>query len=129
MFDDLPDPDGRIYAQFERDERAAGGVAVMLYESCTNVDAAYAALVDSFGEPVSEEGLKSTRETIADIGEKAEAVTIESELAGVYLSAMDLVFARCHAVVHIRMTGTSSLVDIKSYAERLDRRLAGVVCP
>lgn len=128
MSDALPSPENMIQRQFERDGEAAGGVTVVLYESDVDVDTAYAAFVDNFGEPVSREGLETTRVTVPDIAEEAEAVTIESELAGVSMNAAGLAFVRCRGVVHIMMTGTSSLIHVESYGKRLDKRLVPAIC-
>lgn len=128
MFATLPDSDNQIYQQFERNGRAAGGVAVMLYESSDDIDGAYSLLLEGFGEPSNEAGITVERQAVPDVGEQAETVTIEGTLLGVTLDSVDLAFIRCSAVVHIRLVGTALLAEASSYARRLDERLAGLVC-
>lgn len=128
MYDNLPTSDNAIQRQFQRDGDAAGFVTVLVYESSSHCDAAYTGILDGFGDSTVGPDIKAARETISDVGERAEAVTLESEVGGISLEAIDMAFTRCHAVAHIRMTGTLSLLDIKSYAKRLDNRLAAVAC-
>jgi len=128
MFATLPDSDNQLYQQFERNGRAAGGVAVMLYESSDDIDGAYSLLLEGFGEPSNEAGITVERQAVPDVGEQAETVTIEGTLLGVTLDSVDLAFIRCSAVVHIRLVGTAQLAEASSYARRLDERLAGLVC-
>jgi hypothetical protein len=120
MFRRIPEPDNGIYRGFERDGDESGGVTVVLYESRADVDSAYATIMDGFGDLPS-------RQEVEGVGEKAETVSVALALAGAK-DFVDLAFVRCHSVVHIRMMGTIDLLDIKSYAERLDERLTGVAC-
>lgn len=132
MYENLPSADNTIQRELAQNGEAVGFVTVLLYESRGDANAAHEDIVSGFGEPVDEEGLKSTIETLSDIGEQAEVVTIEMDMnvGGVSIkrTMMDLTFLRCHAVAHIRMNNISSPSGIESYAKRLDERLALVAC-
>lgn len=128
MFDGVPETDNQISQQFERDGEGAGSVNVMLYSAGVDREAVYARILDGFAEPEDGSNIKVVRENIAEVGEMAEAETIEASVLSTPLNTADLTFVRCGAVVHIRLFGTSKMVDIVSYARRLDRRLMAVVC-
>ena len=128
MFSALPKAQNQIYRQFEHDRDGAGGVTVLLYESSDDVNEAYSMIVDGFAEPQSIEGLTVLRPLVPDLGEEAEANTVEGELLDIVLDSTDLAFIRCSAVVHIRMMDTAELVEVASYARRLDARLSDLVC-
>lgn len=128
MFLALPEAQNHINRQFERNGDGAGSVTVLLYESSNDVDEAYSTIVQGFAEPRNIEGMNVQRQLVPDLGEKAEANTMEGELLGVVLDFTDLAFTRCSALVHIRMKGTAEIIEVASYAKRLDARLSDLVC-
>lgn len=128
MFNELPEAENQIYQQFQRRGRPAGGVAVILYETKSKAEVAYALLRQGFGPSINELGITIKRKTISDVGNQAEAVTIRGTLFGTVLDSIGLAFIRCSAVVHIRLVGTTYLNEILPYLRRLDERLVVQVC-
>ena len=122
MYDKMPAGVNRIYQQFEHSGKTAGGVAVILYGSPEDIDNGYLFLLGSMGEA----------QEIAGIGEKAHILSSDipgSTAAKLGLNFAEIVFERCHAVVHIRMTFTGDIDAISAYAQALDNRLRMLVCP
>lgn len=114
MFAGVPHPTKAIDQRFQRAGDTAGGITVLLYQSDADRDVAYADVVKGLGKgAVAQNG----------VGERAMAVN-NTDL----LEFVDLTFVRCHAVVHIRFSGTSEPSDAAAYAKRLDKRLSSVVC-
>jgi len=73
---------------------------------------------------------------VSSIGEKAIVTFMEKQVIKVQGNSLevgsdssDLLFSRCHAVVHIRISVDGlTKTKIEAYAKRLDKRLAPVVC-
>lgn len=128
MFGNLPEASNQTYQQFQRQGEAAGGVAVTLYESDSDRDVAYTLLLKGFGDSSSDSMTKTERIVVSNVGERAEAVTLQGSMLGIVLDFADLAFVRCGAVVHIRFGGSAGLTEIVSYARRLDERLTALVC-
>lgn len=128
MFDEPPEAENQIYQQFQREGKAAGGVAVTLYESNADLDAAYTLLLGGFGDSDIDSSVTVERKVVSDVGERAETVTLQGTILGIVFDSVDLAFVRCGAVVHTRMSGSANLIDIVSYARRLDERLTSLVC-
>lgn len=128
MFGNLPEASNQIYQQFQRQGEAAGGVAATLYESDSDRDVAYTLLLKGFGDTSSGSITKTERIAVSNVGERAEAVTLQGSMLGIVLDFADLAFVRCGAVVHIRFGGSADLTEIVSYARRLDERLTTLVC-
>ena len=131
MFSDAPKAENEIYQQFQKGGETVGGVTVLLYESSEDIDRAYSIIVDGFGQSRNESGIKSKVRTLSDIGDKAVAVMTEVNIKELGLSSKhaDLVFVRCHAVVHIRFSDIFDMdISITSYANRLSKRLITLVC-
>lgn len=116
MFRGMPSARNTAYQQFSYQDEVAGGVSVFLYGTSEVVDRAYAKVLDDFIEPVDLPGL----------GDRA-AFEIIDFLPG--YSTVDLLFAHCAAVVHIRMGNSEDNVEVLAYAKRLNRRLEPLVCP
>lgn len=115
---DLARPDNLVSQQFYNSEieNLSGGVAVYVYEDVTAASQTYGAVsTDMTGLA----GMFS--EFRDDVGERAK---IEQEGENLY----HLAFLRCHAFVEIFMA-TPREFDIVTYAQRLDERLAMVLCP
>lgn len=117
MFDGMPGAQRTAYQQFARGSEPAGGVAVFLYEADADRDQGYGFVLGGMGPTVTVEG----------VGDHATATEPSKEVAAL-LNFSDLLFQRCHAVAHIRMTGTDAAASIAAYAKRLDKRLSAVVC-
>ena len=118
MFDELPEAVYEIDQRFERNGDIQGGVTVFLYEGEDDLQLAYNLLLEGFGD---------STESISDVGEKAEYTNIYMEMLGMKMDASEVAFARCNALVHIRMSDVEQR-QIISYAQGLDRRLANIVC-
>lgn len=130
MFDGISEPDAAIFQQFEKDNDVAGGVSVLLYSKPAALQDGYNYLIDGMDSDAAVEGLSSTIRS-ADVGDgQIEAIVTEMRLsaAGVTFELNEIVFSRCSALVHIRMTGGVGIAGITAYAERLDRRLESAVC-
>lgn len=112
MFKDIPAATNTAYQQLATGAKQTGGVAVFLYADAAPRDAAYQAIATGMGSDTS----------APTIGERAAL-----SAGGDILPFSDLLFQRCRAVAHIRMTG-SDAAAIESYAKRLDKRLQAVAC-
>lgn len=117
MFDGMPGALKTAYQQFARGDQPAGGVVVFLYEADADRDQGYGFILGGMGTTTAVEG----------VGEQATATEPSKEVAAV-LNFTDLLFQRCHAVAHIRMTGADTAASIAAYAKRLDKRLSSVAC-
>lgn len=130
MFDGVSDPDNAIFQQFEMDGEAAGGVTVMLFSKPAALRQTYEEIADGMIVDEPTQGMSFTNRS-ADVGDdQTEAVVTEIELTfgNTNFVSSEIIFSRCFALVHIRMTGGVGIDAITAYAERLDRRLVGVVC-
>ena len=128
MFDGIVGFENSIYQQFERNDKGAGGVTILLYDLIDQREVAYSIIVGGFGKSGDDAGVKTTVAELPGVGEKAMYVTIEASVSGISLNNVDLVFTRCHSVVHIRMTDTANVDYISAYAKRLDKRLTELIC-
>ena len=102
---------------FFMDGDDTGEVIVFLHETDEQVRAGYEVIVIGFEE----------HSTVTEVGEIASFVgdhfsTIDEILYG------DIIFVRCHAVVHISFTNTNNRDELIAYAKRLDARLSELVC-
>jgi len=129
MFDNIKNYSNSIYQQFELQGEAGGGVTVFLFDKTSQVSIAYQLIADGFGDSQDSESLKVEVDTLSGIGERATYVTLKSDLLGITNEFTDLVFTRCYAVVHIRLSDTAYLDYATGYGERLDKRLSEVECP
>jgi hypothetical protein len=118
MFDGMPTAANTAYQQFAQGSRQIGGVAVFLYEQDVSVGYAFVAKGMIESEPV------------AGVGEEAIATLPSATAAEFGLDYVDILFRRCGAVAHIRMSGDPPFerADAIAYARRLDKRLQEVVC-
>ena len=128
MFDDIRNSENMIYQQFEKGGEAAGGVTIFLFNLISERDIAYQRIIDGFGKSGENSEVKTTVEDAPNIGEKAMYMTIEASVLGIVINNEDLAFARCHAVIHIRMGKTANVDYLTAYANRLDKRLTQLVC-
>lgn len=117
MFNDIPKTDYTIYQQFQIGNKQAGGVGVFLYENKDSMERAYERIADGMGDT-------NAVERDWDKGE----LRVFSVTEPFIISFVDLVFANCFAVVHIRLTDTDNDKDVITYAERLNKRLTPLVC-
>jgi hypothetical protein len=116
MFAEAPAPAKAAYQQLARSGDQIGGVTVLLYGEATERDTAFATLEDGMGETYAVDGL----------GEQA-VMSQPMNILGTHSG--DLLFRRCGAVVHVRLSDPNSPTDIlKAYGERLDKRIQGAVC-
>ncbi len=114
MFDELPPAIADISQQFEHNGGPAGGVTIFLYSTVALVRSGYQAILAGFGD-----------DTVARVTVGEQARMVET---GFGFDGADIVFTRCAAVVHVRMTDGADAASVTAYAERLDDRLQPVVC-
>jgi hypothetical protein len=121
--DKAPAADFAIDQLLSRDGMNGGAVTVLLYEDINKAKAAYQPVVDNW--------MRST--TDGGVGEKSLVSIVKLPLPppaqGVILDLANLVFVRCHAVVHIQlMDYRVNKDDIIAYGLRLDKRLQKLIC-
>jgi len=119
MFDETPTAENAISQQFERGGDTAGGVAVLLYDSKSEIEEAYALFVS---------GMAGNVQTVTGVGEQAAVSVWSLSVLGITRKGSELLFIRCGAVAHIRMADVVDIDTITAYAKRLDSRLEPVVC-
>ncbi len=119
MFTAVPEPQKAVHQQFERNGETQGGVTVLLYDTPEDVDEAYNLVA---------QGMPATRAYIPGVGAAAVGGNLKVNRRSVQFESVELVFVRCHAVVHVRITGTHRLDDASAYAKRLDKQLQEKVC-
>jgi len=127
MFDGMAIADQTLIQQLSVSDEQAGGIAIFLYESIFDANEAYRFI---------ESGMSTNLEEVSSIGEKAIVTFMEKQVIKVQGNSLevgsdssDLLFSRCHAVVHIRISVDGlTKTKIEAYAKRLDKRLAPVVC-
>lgn len=112
MFYGIPRPDRTVSRELGLNGRGAGLVTVLLYERPDQLEAAYQFLLGGFGP---------NAEAVLETGERAQAVDSSGNW-------VDLVFVRCRAVVHIRLTQRADVPVARDYAQRLDARLQPLIC-
>lgn len=114
IFDKLPAPTRFIRQEFARSDQPGGAVSVLIYDQAADRDTAYTSIVADMPPGAA----------LPNVGERA---TFGYLNIGVRI--YDLVFQRCSAVVHIRMSAPRLSADnLEAYAKRLDSRLRPVVC-
>jgi hypothetical protein len=124
----LPKADQVIQQGFRAGELASDGVTIFLYNSVSDLDAAYTqvAKIEEIG----------TAQAHYDIGERISiALKVFNPLpliGGDGLpggTSVKLVFSHCHALVYIDLFSESASEDVATtYAQRLDERLSELVC-
>lgn len=115
--------------RFARDGRAAGSVAILWYTSVADGTQAFTRLTTSVRDDAVSAGNKA--QPMTDVGEDALTARLSLASSTYGTSALAVVvFARCHAVVDIRMSERPdvTLATVIAYAKRLDQRLSAVVC-
>jgi hypothetical protein len=115
--------------QFARDGRAAGSVTILRYAVVADGTQAFKRLTTSVHDDAVSAG--NTAQRMTNVGEDAltARLSLASSTYGTdYLAVV--VFARCHALVDIRMFERPdvTLATVIAYAKRLDQRLSAVVC-
>lgn len=119
LYGAFPKSANEAYTPLVRNGKAAGGIAVFLFENPKDVESAYSALVYELGEDVANQ---------RGIGEKAAGANFAARLTNTNLLIADLAFVRCGAVAHVRMEGFENLEAVTAYAKSLDARLQPLVC-
>lgn len=127
MFDGVPPSQNKIYQELTVDGHTKGGVSVMLYETLAEQSNAYAFLLDGM------DGDTIHAKPVEGVGNMAHVIALApGVVAGVAIDPLgDILFSRCGAVVLIRMTFLKAGLEVdqlSAYAQRLDQRLAAVVC-
>jgi hypothetical protein len=117
MFSKVPKATKTLNQQFAQADKQVGGVTVLLYDSPADVSTAYDVIWNGM----------STGSSALDIGEKAGGFAKKQIVGTTQFEFSDVLFRRCHAVVHIRMP-VSDIAMSTAYAQRLDKRLSAVVC-
>lgn len=114
MFDGMPKAAKTIIQQFAQGVDQIGGVSVFLYDKDNDRESAYQFIAKGM----------SNSDALTDTGDRA---IVSKPIAAI--NFVDILFQRCAAVVHIRMSGEDLDRDAATiYARRLDKRLLGVVC-
>jgi hypothetical protein len=112
--------------RFERAQRGAGMVSVLLYASTADLDRAYRRLTNSVRAAASQ-----TAQSEPGLGDKAVTarLSLPSSTYGTGQVAV-VVFARCRALVDLRMNEWMGMTldTVIAYAQLLDRRLSPIVC-
>jgi len=119
MFDNLPESENTINQQLAKGGEQKGGVTIFLYDSQKDLDSAFFKIKTGFSE----------EEQLEEVGENGFIAYFSQDILGIKIQYGDLLFVRCNAVVHIRMTELSSEDSLIAYAKRLDKRLSELVCP
>jgi hypothetical protein len=120
MFDGMPKALKTTYQQFAQGAKQVGGVAVFLYDNDADRDSAYQFVA---------KGMGTSLDTLTDTGEKAIATKTDKNDPLAALNFTDVLFQRCAAVAHIRLSGENlDQTAATAYAKRLDKRLSGAVC-
>jgi hypothetical protein len=111
-----------------RDGRSVGGVALLFYDTPSDLAQAYDRLTAN-GDPFTAQ--PSAMEPRTDVGDKAVtgSVTLASSTYGP-THIVVVIFARCHALIDIRLNEQTDLTldTAVAYAKRVDQRIAAVVC-
>jgi len=128
MFGECPAPVLAAYRQVAKNEETVGGVTVLLYESTQDITDAYTLIADGMTSDVALEGLTENVYETSDIGDEALVSAMSLTALGKTHENLDLLFSRCQAVVHVRLSGTLNEDAIIAYGKRLDSRLQPVVC-
>ena len=120
MFNEMPPAEYTIYQQFAKSSDVSGGVTVFLYKSPQEIEEAFVNTVDGMGD---------SAKIVEGIGEKGVITYTSMTVLGSKTEFGDIVFTRCNAVVHVRMTDIPDEIALSSYATRLDNRLIEILCP
>jgi hypothetical protein len=115
--------------RFARDGRGAGSVSALLYNTSAEIDGAFERLTKSVSGDAASSGSPAQPES--GLGDKAmrARLSLRSSTYGTGQVAV-VVFARCRALVDVRMNEWTGLtIEMAlAYAKRLDQRLAVAVC-
>lgn len=96
---------------------ASGSVMVMLFGDNSAIDGMTNLVSNNGGDPI-------------EVGDKGfgSARTVDTIFDDIKQDVTSVIFARCKAVVLIRVNDYYGLSGMASYARRLDKRLASLVC-
>ena len=115
QFDGAPAPAQVVYQQFMDGPKQIGGVTVFLYEQDADREATYQLAARGMTNP----------DPVADIGNQA----VIDQPPALEANDVDVLFHRCRAVAHIRLSGANVDSSVATaYARRLDQRLSVVAC-
>lgn len=120
MFSGVPEAQNTYYQQFEKGGDSKGGVTIFLYDTQYDIESSYQTIFKGFPDDAVK---------LDEIGEMSDMIYMSIDVVGIKMQMGDLLFIRCNAVVHIRMTDISSEDSLIAYAKRLDTRLSELVCP
>jgi hypothetical protein len=129
MFKNVNKFENVINQQFEQNGKHAGGTTIFLIEDMKDLEEAYKNISSEFGEEMKTENISAEINYLDMIGEQAKYSIVKTSLLGIKTENIDLVFTRCQSVTHIRMSNTSDLENVISYAKRLEKRLSEIICP
>jgi hypothetical protein len=117
VFKDVPLPVKAIDQRFGlADGAIIGGVTVLLYDSPTDLEKAYAVVI---------KGMGSSAYPSTEVGDKARIGGLTARTQRI----AEVSFVRCHALVSVSLSETPQPDDdTLTYAKRLDRRLTPLVC-
>jgi hypothetical protein len=118
LFKDVAPPSRVITQSIERNGVPLGNVTVFVYSTPKERDMAYSQMLSAVAVTSTTGGSVQP-----GIGEQSFGGLFTNNLPGF----AEIVFSRCHAVVHIRLN-TTDATDVTSYAKRLDTRLQSAVC-
>jgi hypothetical protein len=109
---DYPQATKAIDQRFQRNNKTAGGVVVLLYDQQSDLDQATALATKA----------SKYSESLSGVGEQAK-LFLGTDL----LPIRGVTFVRCQAVVDVSMSGVDTR-EITAYVKRLDKRLQAAVC-
>lgn len=120
-FENMPDPEQAIAQSFRAGDYGSDGINIYLYKSETDLLKAKEIVIASL-----QQGDKF--EEISDVGEWA--IGSEEQNTMFYVTDSKVVFIRCNALVYIELFSKGTNLEVsKTYAQRIDKRLKGLICP
>ena len=103
---------------FKRSGIDVGMATVLVYDSNTKAEQAFAVVRDGF---------KGT--AIADLGDQAAGATWKAVITKEPVEVHDLVVLRCRSVIHMRfMSEHMGMNGMQPYAKKIDERIQGLGC-
>lgn len=117
-----------IGRRLTRDGRGAGSVSLLFYDTPSDLAQAYQRLTANADPFTTQTNAMEPRTDVGDHAMTARLTLASSTYGPTHIVVV--IFARCHAVIDIRLNEREDLTldTAVAYAKRLDRRIAAVVC-
>jgi hypothetical protein len=120
-----------IWAHLNKNGDGFGSTTIILYDDLNTVDTAYDQLIDyTISVSSGDAGLTYTEETVG-VGDRSMGFVSKAQVGGEVVSAhYYIIVAKCHSLstMVIRLTDSTSVQDVNTYAEKLIERLTPLVC-